>query len=84
MVSTDVPETNVLLLKEEEEGKGGDKVTPCRHYHTNSPDVDGGWAWVVFVMGFLQFFLSSGESFNSIVMMYCIVLCALPMNALPS
>lgn len=68
MVSTDVPETKMILPKDEEEGKGGAKVTPCphcRHHHTSSPDVDGGWAWVVFVMGFFQFFLSSGESFNS-------------------
>lgn len=29
-----------------------------------SPDVDGGWAWVVFVAGFLQFLVSSGMFYS--------------------
>lgn len=37
-------------------GEGGGPVCQCR---ARSPDVDGGWAWVVLVAAFLQFFITS-------------------------
>ncbi|XP_063868248.1 monocarboxylate transporter 12-like [Scylla paramamosain] len=37
-------------------GGGGGPICQCR---ARSPDVDGGWAWVVLVAAFLQFFITS-------------------------
>ncbi|KAK3871693.1 hypothetical protein Pcinc_023180 [Petrolisthes cinctipes] len=57
----DVPEEKLLLL----EGTRGGVQKPCLcRSHALSPDVDGGWAWVVFVAGFLQFFISSAMYYS--------------------
>lgn len=45
---------NVALIVTSE--GGGGPICQCR---ARSPDVDGGWAWVVLVAAFLQFFITS-------------------------
>ncbi|KAG0722552.1 Monocarboxylate transporter 12 [Chionoecetes opilio] len=42
---------------------GGGGGLPCR-CHARSPDVDGGWAWVVLVAAFLQFFITSAMYYS--------------------
>ncbi|XP_042856912.1 monocarboxylate transporter 14-like isoform X1 [Penaeus japonicus] len=46
---------------------GSDPSLPAtlgKHRHARSPDVDRGWAWVVFVAAYLYFFVSSGMYYS--------------------
>ncbi|KAK4298084.1 hypothetical protein Pmani_029542 [Petrolisthes manimaculis] len=61
----DIPEEKLLLLPEVTRGVVQKKpCCLCRPHHPLSPDVDGGWAWVVFVAGFIQFFISSAMYYS--------------------